>query len=181
MSQPLFGVVVPGRPVMTNFMPVDATKCIAELACPTDVSEVTFFMLPTTPIPPGCGAVLYYSPPPFTGWELLGSVSPDKQSGTFRTGWTTKEDMKGCPMVQLGVSVESLETINNLSIATSGVEDRREFAFKIARDLFEYMASFSQSGSQSGAMLVPNNIFDQWIQRFDRKYRLDPNFMMKSR
>lgn len=74
-----------------------------------------------------------------------------------------------------------LETINNLSIATSGVEDRREFAFKIARDLFEYMASFSQSGSQSGAMLVPNNIFDQWIQRFDRKYRLDPNFMMKSR
>lgn len=51
--------------------------------------------------------MLYYSPPPFTGWELLGSVSPDKQSGTFRTGWTTKEDMKGCPMVQLGVSVES--------------------------------------------------------------------------
>jgi hypothetical protein len=180
MAQPLFGVVIPGRPVMTNFMPVDASKCVAELQAPTEVAEVTFFMLPTTPIPPGFGAVLYYSAPPFSSWELLGAVSPDKQSGIFRTGWTTKEDMQGCPVVQLGVSIESLETINNLSIAGSGVDDRRSFAYKIAQDLFEYMASFAQSGAPSGSMLVPNNIFDQWIQRFDRKYRQDPNFMMKS-
>ena len=73
-----------------------------------------------------------------------------------------------------------LETIRNLSIADSGVEDRRAFAYKIARDLFEYMASFSQSGAKSDAMLVPKNIFDQWMQRFDRKYKIDPNFMMKN-
>jgi hypothetical protein len=28
-------------------------------------------------------------------------------------------------------------------------------------------------------MVVPNNIFDEWMKRFDRKYKLDPNFMMK--
>ena len=90
-------------------------------------SPVTFFMLPSTPVPPGkperfvvligfiffvidflgYGAVLYYSVPPFSSWELLGSVSPGKQSGIFRTGWSTKEDMAGCPIVRLGVSLES--------------------------------------------------------------------------
>lgn len=77
--------------------------------------------------------------------------------------------------------IYSLETIDNLAISASGVEDRRAFAYKIARDLFEYMASFSQnSGAQTGLMLVPNDVFDKWIQRFDRKYKLDPNFMLKN-
>jgi hypothetical protein len=74
--------------------------------------------------------------------------------------------------------VLSLETIFNLDIAMSGVDDRHAFAHKIALDLFQYMNSFSQSG-QSGMMLVPTGIFDKWMERFDRKYRLDPNFMMK--
>lgn len=37
-----------------------------------------------------------------------------------------------------------LETIDNLSLATSGVDDRFHFAHKIAADLFLYMTSFSQ-------------------------------------
>lgn len=61
----------------------------------------------------------------------------------------------------------------------SGVDDRHAFAHKIAQDLFQYMASFSQSSDQK-MMLVPTNIFDKWMERFDRKYQLDPNFMMKS-
>jgi hypothetical protein len=28
-------------------------------------------------------------------------------------------------------------------------------------------------------MAVPTNIFDRWMERFERKYRQDPNFMMK--
>ena len=72
-----------------------------------------------------------------------------------------------------------LATIENLSLTTSGVEDRFAFAHKIALDLFTFMTSFSQS-SQPGYMMVPTNMFDQWMQRFERKYRLDPNFMMKT-
>ena len=29
-------------------------------------------------------------------------------------------------------------------------------------------------------MVVPKNIFDRWMERFDRKYKQDPNFMMKT-
>lgn len=52
--------------------------------------------------------------------------------------------MVGCPTVQLGVALETFETISNLTIATSGVDDRFAFAHKIAKDLFLYMTSFSQ-------------------------------------
>ena len=72
-----------------------------------------------------------------------------------------------------------MSTIENLELSLSGVEDRFAFAHKIALDLFTYMTSFSQV-SQPGMMLVPTNIFDRWFERFERKYRLDPNFMMKN-
>jgi hypothetical protein len=80
--------------------------------------------------------------------------------------------------VQLGVALEPLATLQNLSAERSGVEDRFAFAHKIAKDLFEFMASFSSS-SQPGMMLVPTTIFDTWLQRFERKYQRDPNFFLK--
>ena len=85
-------------------------------------------------------------------------------------------------MVQLGVALEPLSTIENLSLTNSGFEDRFAFAHKIALDLFQYMSSFSTPtpvGSPGGMMVVPSNIFDRWMERFERKYRQDPNFMMK--
>jgi hypothetical protein len=180
MSAPLFGVVVPGRFPQTDFVTIDNTKCVTELHNPLGVNELTFFLLPNTPIPPGYGAVLYYSVPPFQNWEVLGCVFPDKPSGIFRTGWSTKEHMIGCPLVQLGVSIESYDTIQNLELIMSGVDDRHAFAHKIATDLFQYMSSFSQPTHVGEMMMVPTNILDRWMERFDRKYRLDPNFMMKS-
>lgn len=104
--QQLFGVVIPGRPLITEFQLVDSTKAIAYIEQPCFVNELTFFLLPSTSIPPGFGAILYYSVPPFQGWEVIGSISPEKPSGIFRTGWATKEDVRGHNVVQLGVSLE---------------------------------------------------------------------------
>jgi protein Hikeshi len=104
--QPLFGLVVPGRPLVCHFQQLDATKAITVLEQPAHVSEITFFLMPTTTIPPGYGAILYYATPPFTNWEILGSVDPAKPSGTFRTGWSTNDDVRNSPCVQLGVSLE---------------------------------------------------------------------------
>lgn len=178
-TQPLFGVVVPGRPLITEFQQIDATKAITVLEHPASVSEITFFLLPTTVIPPGYGAILYFSTPPFQNWVLLGSVDPSKPSGTFRTAWATNEEVRGCQFVQLGVSLEPLDTIKNLDLVLSGVEDRFGFAHKIALDLFQYMTSFSSGDQQQGMMVVPLNVFDRWMERFERKYRQDPNFMLK--
>ena len=106
-TQPLFGVIIPGRPLITEFQPIDATKAVTMVENPAMVAEVTFFLLPTTPIPPGFGAILYYATPPFSNWELLGSVDPSKPSGIFRTGWSLNEEIQRSPFIQLGVSLES--------------------------------------------------------------------------
>lgn len=105
-TQQLFGVVIPGRPLITDFQLVDSMKAVAPIEQPRFVNEITFFLLPTTPIPAGFGAILYYSVPPFLTWEIIGSVSPAKPSGIFRTGWATKEDVMNHSMVQLGVCLE---------------------------------------------------------------------------
>lgn len=178
---PLFGVIIPGRPLLTDFQVVDSTKAFTVVENPAYVSELTFFLLPTTVVPPGFGAILYYSLSPFQSWEVIGSIDPSKPSGIFRTGWAGNEDMKTAQCVQLGVSLEPLETIKNLELVSSGVEDRFTFARKIAQDLFQFMTSFSAGDASSqGAMVVPMNIFDRWMERFERKYRIDPNFMLKS-
>jgi len=74
----------------------------------------------------------------------------------------------------------SVDIIKNLDLVYSGVEDRRAFAHKIAQDLFQYMVSFSQASLVGEMLLVPTNILDRWLERFNRKYSLDPNFMLKT-
>jgi len=49
-----------------------------------------------------------------------------------------------------------LETIHNLQIQSSGVDDRFAFAHKIALDLFQYMTSFSNGDSTNNSMMVSN-------------------------
>lgn len=86
--------------------------------------------------------------------------------------------MVGQPVLQLGVSIESLDNVKNLGIEASGFEERKAFALKIAQDLFNYMSSFSTSNNAS-YMTIPTNLLDKWMERFETKYRRDPNFMLK--
>ncbi|CAM9138803.1 unnamed protein product [Sphacelaria rigidula] len=180
-----FGVIAPGRPVISEFRVIDSSKCVTEISCPREVDEVVFFLLPNSPVPPGHAAVLYFSVPnattgAFEHWEVLGAVAAGKPSGVFRTGWATNDQIRPCPVAQLGVSIESEEVVANLRLEAGGVQDRKQFALKIAKDLFQFMSSFSNS-TQAGAemMVIPTNVLDRWITRFESKYNRDPNFMLK--
>ena len=101
VSVPLnhFGIVVPGRPVLTEFQQISECKCISFINDPCSVAEITFFLVPSSPIPQGYGAILYYALPPFENWEIIGTIDPSKPSGTFRTGWSTNEEFYGSTIV----------------------------------------------------------------------------------
>lgn len=172
-----FGLVVPGRPPVFAFMAVSETRCTVSLEQPNTISEIVFFL--TDPLPEGHGAIMHFAVAPYTNWEMLGAVGPGKPSGVFRTGFTLRQDMVSQAAVQIGISIEELTTLDNLSIATIGVEDRLSVASKVAQDLWNYMSSFADS-SKPGYMLVPNKAFDEWMMRFERKSKVDPNFFMKN-
>lgn len=170
------------------------------------VSELVFFLLPGIPLPPDHGALLFWqvvstpssnvmSSTPFsvgvagaaktttTDFELVGAITNQRPSGVFRTGWATNETLStaiNAPSsvtitINLGVSIEPISTIDNMGM----MHDRTtNVAMKIAMDLFNYMQSFNTG--TGGNLIVPNNIFDRWIARFESRTRVDPNFFMKS-
>lgn len=202
----LFGIVAPGCPVRTDFVPADPSGLKFTLSLnlpvqPAFVSDLVFFFLPGAleSLPPQHGALLYWqattattgSPMPLTettGFDLLGAISPDRPSGIFRTGWGTHDMLAAHAaspntnvsiVITLGVSIEPLANIQNLQICHRGAEDRLNVAKKIAKDLFNYLQSFDDT-SRSGFMTVPTNVFERWMTRFENKFRVDPNFFMKN-
>jgi len=54
------------------------------------------------------------------------------------------------------------DVVENLQLGAGGVQDRKQFALKIANDLFQFMSSFSQA-TQAGpeVMVVPTNVLDR--------------------
>ncbi|KAL3768058.1 hypothetical protein ACHAW5_001445 [Stephanodiscus triporus] len=207
-SSQVLGVLIPGGVVRTDFMPSDPSGTKFTLALTgisgTDisaVSELVFFLLPGVPLPPDHGALLYWqivstpasnsmSSTPFssgmltTEFELVGAIANHKPSGVFRTGWATNEAIGAAikhpssnVTINLGVSIEPMSNVQNMGI----IQDKTtHVAMKIAMDLFNYMQSFDTGVGGGGNMLVPKNVFDRWISRFEAKARVDPTFFMKS-
>lgn len=164
-----------------------------------NVSELVFFLLPGVTLPQDHGAMLFWqivstpatnnmSNTPFsattTEFELVGAIANHKPSGAFRTGWATNETLSSAInapsstiTINLGVSIEPMSRVQNAGV----MEDKTIFvAKKIAMDLFNYMQSFDAGGGGGGNMVVPKNIFDRWMSRFETKSRVDPNFFMKN-
>ena len=57
----------------------------------------------------------------------------------------------------------------------------KEYAKKVALNLFTYLKSFDD-GAQAGngMMAVPVNSLEKWFEKFSRKYDMDPNFVYKT-
>ena len=199
------GLLIPGYPIRTDFTAIDSSKCILTLSCPGDltaplaaVTEIGLFLLPTAALPAGYGLLCYWqivaaaavnaaaTPPAATGYQLVGHVTPDKPSAIFQTGWAEHEQLleiaKTCVPVQVtfAVSMEPLNSIQNLTPQPSA-EKRLFVAQKVAMDLFKFLQSFDTGTAAGvGSMVVPCNIFDRWLKRFESKFRRDPNFFLRT-
>ena len=171
----------------------------------TLVNELVFFLLPgaVNVFPPNCGALIYWqievSPTVQSGFELLGYLEPtSRQSDIFRTKWSEREEFIGLAnqsvKINIGISIEPMDVVSNLmggvgggdpsTIAspTSITPDTRPMVGrKIAEDLFNFMTSFDTGeNTRNQMMMVPTNIFDRWMRRFENKLRRDPNFFLKN-
>lgn len=209
LSQPPFGLIIPGCPVRTDFVPIDSSglKFSLRLSCPGDIPvplatirEVVFFIIPNciSSIPYDHGIILYWQIASAidpnhvsTGYELLGTISSELPSGVFHTGWSEHEQTlelsnSNSPpvIVTFGVSIELKTSIQNLtstSTSNKATESRLLIAQKIANDLYTFMQSFDTGvAHNAGQMIVPTNIFERWYKRFESRFQRDPNFFLKS-
>jgi hypothetical protein len=204
-----FGLIVPGGPVRTDFVPVDGsgTKFALQLTSPGDlpnplilVNELVIFLVggsnndstnTAAVLPPNHGVLLYWQlayQQEQSGYELLGSLTQEEPSHIFRTGWSEHDQFLSLPpgqpvTITIGLSVEPIESVRNVATSTSknSSSTRPLVAQTIARDLYNFMQSFDTgAASSNGQMLVPQNIFERWWRRFENKSKRDPNFFLKS-
>ncbi|KAL7543391.1 hypothetical protein ACHAXR_013346 [Thalassiosira sp. AJA248-18] len=204
----VLGVLIEGGVVRTDFVPSDPSGKKFTLALTgisgediSAVSELVFFLLPGVSLPQDHGAMLYWqivstpaansmSSTPFsaavttTEFELVGAIANHKPSGVFRTGWATNETINAAVTspsstitINLGVSIEPMSSIQNMGMIQNKTTNA---AKKIAMDLFNYMQSFDTGAGGGGNMVVPKNVFERWLSRFEAKARVDPNFFMKN-
>ena len=84
--------------------------------------------------------------------------------------------------LKLVLQLQPLSELQTVVEATQDTDLNKQFAKKVAQNLFNYLQSFSQDeGLKSqGMMIVPTNVMGKWYERFLRKYDLDPNFVYKS-
>ena len=128
------------------------------------------------------GLAVYFSTPPLQDWQLLTALSNAKPSVIVNAGWSLNPIINECPLIRIGVSVEPAAVLLPKLETLSFPDFRRDFARKIALNLFRFIESFSQGGpSRDGNFLrCPQDVLDKWLIRFDEKYKKDPNFILNT-
>ncbi|OXA50813.1 protein OPI10 homolog [Folsomia candida] len=194
----MFGIIVSGRLVQTNFVQVvtDLSKFIIDIPQADSINHVVVFLTGATPFPAGMGGQIYFSwpdPQDQIVWHLLGHISNDKPSAIFKISNLKKTNDPSAQLVnsmnsmlfgqpvqssahnaQIGVSLEPLETIMGTTPAAttdpSVVPTFIEFTQKMLENFFNYVSSFGDTNHISMAVV------QQWYQNFTRRLQADPYY-----
>jgi len=168
------GLLLPGRPIRTDFTQVSPTRWVIPVESPGSVTELGLFAMPGNALPAGAGLAFFWSLPPHTEWVALGaSVGAGAQSAIFRTGWPSTPAVAASPLVQVGVSVEAADTAASMGVAAAS---DKGLAQLLAADLGAYLGSFATVDPAHGErLLVPPSALQAWLKRIEEKTRADPN------
>ena len=109
------------------------------------------------------------------------ALSNTKPSVIVNSGWPLNPAVNEAPVVRVGILIEPAAELLPKLETLEFPDFRRDFARKIALNLFRFIESFSQGPSRDGSFLrCPQDVLDRWLARFDEKYRRDPNFILKT-
>uniref|UniRef100_V5I365 Uncharacterized protein n=1 Tax=Ixodes ricinus TaxID=34613 RepID=V5I365_IXORI len=83
----LFGAIVTGRLVQTDFQTIDQTKFLMNIPDPASINHIVVFLTGAQPFPEGLGGSVYFSwpsPDAVGNWQYLGFISNEKPSAIFK-------------------------------------------------------------------------------------------------
>ncbi|KAK4238167.1 hypothetical protein C8A03DRAFT_15340 [Achaetomium macrosporum] len=126
MSQPLFGLVPAGHPVMVNPTEVPTPTTFLYAIPPAQpqpgaanakpFAHIAVFLLPNAALPPGTAAAIYLVTPPTSpdqtepNSKFLSGIGPGKESVMFRLNITSPSGGTGENVV-IGISIEPAESV----------------------------------------------------------------------
>ncbi len=124
-----FGVIVSGRPILTDAQVVSQTQFAFQIPSQPSFSHIVVFLLPGVTLPDGIAAAVYAQLPGTSDFKLLGAIGNEKPSAIFKInnraggpagGGLGDEDAmvdEGAPAngaevpLALGISVEPVQQV----------------------------------------------------------------------
>jgi hypothetical protein len=187
MSSPAFAVVIPGRPLVTEFEATSESNMVTTLADPYTIRELTVSLLAPDAVPDGHGVGVYSEIPGLDQeFVYLGCLTLDNPTVKFLAPWHREMDAQTAPSsVVLGMS---LEPLSELAHKISNDSKQNDLAFDsaagIARDLHSFMASFARATGEfkeyGDVMILPVDCVDKWYKKFTAKHARQPYFWLKT-
>jgi hypothetical protein len=206
MSQPLFGLVPAGQPIIITPTQTPTPTTILFVIPPAKpFSHLTVFLLPGITLPPATAAAIYLITPPTTpdqtepNYKFLGGIGPGKESAIFKLSTATSNNSN----VVIGISVEPAESvaariaelssssgsssISGALVPVSGVgagggggaEKQQPSTLVLAQRIIKNAFNFlaSFSGTAGQVEVVPLKAFEEWWRKFEGRVRNDPGFL----
>uniref|UniRef100_A0A914GXW9 Hikeshi-like domain-containing protein n=1 Tax=Globodera rostochiensis TaxID=31243 RepID=A0A914GXW9_GLORO len=175
----IFGVIVAGRLVKTDFAIHKEGEYVIELPDVTNINHIVVFLTGLQPLPHGFGASIFISWPSTekaigsAEWNNLGFISNEKPSAIFRVGQHSNLlrtqtvfvgdqtlNTEGAKNAFLGIMLEPLNRIQNKGqIAAQSTAEKQQisvndFAQKMLRNFVNYIQSFAVSLPKHDQMLT---------------------------
>jgi protein Hikeshi len=207
MSQPLFGLVPAGLPVITQptETPSQTSFIYSIPTTPKSFSHVVIFLLPGVVLPSNTAAAIYLVTPPdhTQGQELpnskfLGGVGPGKESAIFKLNESSLPASSGGHII-LGISIEEAGSVasritelqaakssstaasGSLALVPAGAAQARTqpSTLVLAQRIIKNAFNFlsSFSGQAGQVEVVPMKAFEDWWKKFESRVRSDPGFL----
>lgn len=206
MSQPLFGLVPAGLPVITQptETPSQTSFIYSIPTSPKSFSHVVIFLLPGVVLPSNTAAAIYLVTPPdrAQGQEVpnskfLGGVGPGKESAIFKLNESSVSASSGGQII-LGISIEDAGSVasritelqaaksstaapGSLALVPAGQTQTQQqpSTLVLAQRIIKNAFNFlsSFSGQAGQVEVVPMKAFEDWWRKFESRVRSDPGFL----
>ena len=203
----MFGIIVSGRPVITDFTTVSPTQLAFTVPAYPPFNHMVVFLLPGNVIPPDQSAAVYIQIPPKTGFELLGALSSEKPSSIFRTrgvgavaasgmGVLDEDAMmdSGDPQptgnIVIGISMEPTTEVQQALQALKAQNATPRTGMELVKVAPPSPSSVTTKIlaqriignafnflASFGSDVIPLKAFEDWWKKFERKIEMDPTFL----
>lgn len=204
-----FGVIVSGRPVVTEAQIISPTQVAYQIPSQPSFSHIVVFLLPGTTLPEGTAAAVYAQLPGTADFKLLGAIANEKPSaifkvknGTIAGGGLGDGDAMvdegavndvAAPLA-LGISVEpaaqvaaALEQKKAQDAANTGIGAGSSLVVRGQNTMDQKVLAqriikncYDFLTSWGSGDTVPLKAFQAWWTKFEGKIERDPTFLERS-
>ena len=127
------------------------------------------------------GAALYFScPPNYDSVTFIGAIANARPSDIFHPGFALNPNVNIHSEIKLVIQLKSLQEIETNVLISQETDLQKDYAKKVAQNLFNYLQSFDSNCGANNQLVVPMNSLEKWFDKFNRKYDMDPNFVYKT-